>query len=78
VHEAPAEPFQIEALVSRAACLFIEHAYDRRLYAITSMTSDVEPVIDELFAANRILVGEGVIDGFGHASVRNPQQLTGA
>jgi hypothetical protein len=42
------------------------------------MTSDVEPVIDELFAANRILVGEGVIDGFGHASVRNPQQLTGA
>jgi ribulose-5-phosphate 4-epimerase/fuculose-1-phosphate aldolase len=38
------------------------------------MPSDVEQVIDELFAANRILVGEGVIDGFGHASVRNPQQ----
>jgi ribulose-5-phosphate 4-epimerase/fuculose-1-phosphate aldolase len=38
------------------------------------MSSNFEQVIDELFAANRILVGEGVIDGFGHASVRNPQR----
>ena len=36
------------------------------------MTSPLQQTIEELFAANRILAGEGVIDGFGHVSVRNP------
>ena len=38
------------------------------------MTSPLQQTLDELFAANRILAGEGVIDGFGHVSVRSPLQ----
>jgi HCOMODA/2-hydroxy-3-carboxy-muconic semialdehyde decarboxylase len=38
------------------------------------MTSLLQQTFEELFAANRILTGEGVIDGFGHVSVRNPLQ----
>ncbi len=30
--------------------------------------------IDDLSIATRILVNEGVLDGFGHASIRNPNQ----
>ncbi|HTS22482.1 MAG TPA: class II aldolase/adducin family protein [Casimicrobiaceae bacterium] len=36
------------------------------------MATPLQQTFEELFAANRILVGEGVIDGFGHVSVRNP------
>lgn len=36
------------------------------------MNSDLQHVLKNLFSANRILAGEGVIDGFGHVSVRNP------
>jgi ribulose-5-phosphate 4-epimerase/fuculose-1-phosphate aldolase len=38
------------------------------------MPSSLQQTFDELFVANRILAGEGVIDGFGHVSVRNPLQ----
>lgn len=31
-------------------------------------------VIDDLVAANRILAGHGVLDGFGHVSARHPQR----
>src|SRR5215211_5405325 len=30
------------------------------------------PLIEDLVAANRILADQGVLDGFGHVSVRNP------
>ena len=36
------------------------------------MIPSIRQTIAELFAANRILVGEGVIDGFGHVSARSP------
>ncbi|HTQ99016.1 MAG TPA: hypothetical protein VMH83_03460 [Candidatus Acidoferrum sp.] len=36
------------------------------------MTSLLQQTLEELFAANRILTGEGVLDGFGHVSVRSP------
>ena len=32
----------------------------------------VETLIDDLLAANRILANEGVVDAFGHVSVRHP------
>src|SRR6476646_2733772 len=32
----------------------------------------VKNVIDELVLANHILANEGVLDGYGHVSVRNP------
>jgi ribulose-5-phosphate 4-epimerase/fuculose-1-phosphate aldolase len=35
--------------------------------------ADDAAVIDDLVAANRILAHEGVVDGFGHVSVRDPQ-----
>ena len=34
--------------------------------------SDVKTVIKDLVAANRILSHEGIVDGLGHISVRNP------
>lgn len=32
-------------------------------------------IVDELVTANRILAHEGVLDSFGHVSVRNPKNL---
>ena len=32
-----------------------------------------QAVIDELVIANHILANEGVLDGYGHVSVRSPQ-----
>jgi HCOMODA/2-hydroxy-3-carboxy-muconic semialdehyde decarboxylase len=34
--------------------------------------SSLKPLIDDLVAANRILFNEGVLDGFGHVSFRDP------
>jgi ribulose-5-phosphate 4-epimerase/fuculose-1-phosphate aldolase len=36
-------------------------------------TAELAPVIDDLVAANRILAGLGVLDGFGHVSARHPR-----
>jgi ribulose-5-phosphate 4-epimerase/fuculose-1-phosphate aldolase len=36
--------------------------------------ADLALVIDDLIAANRILAAEGVVDSFGHVSVRHPQR----
>src|SRR5919201_2730309 len=33
---------------------------------------DLSALIDDLVAANRILYRQGVVDGFGHISVRHP------
>jgi ribulose-5-phosphate 4-epimerase/fuculose-1-phosphate aldolase len=36
--------------------------------------SSLAPIIHELVAANRILAGLGVLDGFGHVSTRHPDR----
>ncbi|MFO1306224.1 MAG: class II aldolase/adducin family protein [Burkholderiales bacterium] len=36
--------------------------------------STLDAVIDDIVAANRILAGLGVVDGFGHVSARHPDQ----
>lgn len=33
---------------------------------------DLDSVLDDLVASNRVLAREGVLDGFGHVSARNP------
>ncbi len=38
------------------------------------MSASVQATIQELREATRILVGEGVIDGFGHVSARHPER----
>jgi HCOMODA/2-hydroxy-3-carboxy-muconic semialdehyde decarboxylase len=35
--------------------------------------ADLSHVLEELVTANRILAREGVVDAFGHASIRHPQ-----
>jgi HCOMODA/2-hydroxy-3-carboxy-muconic semialdehyde decarboxylase len=35
--------------------------------------ADADALIDDLVTANRILAQQGVVDGFGHVSVRSPQ-----
>src|SRR5205823_11034157 len=35
-----------------------------------------QAVIDELVVANHILANEGILDGYGHVSVRNPTDPT--
>ena len=32
------------------------------------------PIVEELVAANRILAAQGVVDAFGHVSVRHPER----
>ena len=36
--------------------------------------TDLAATLDDLVAANRILAGLGVLDGFGHVSVRHPER----
>jgi hypothetical protein len=36
--------------------------------------STLTAVVDDLVAANRILAGLDVLDGFGHVSVRHPDR----
>ncbi len=38
------------------------------------MHNIIKQCLDDLVIATKILVSEQVIDGFGHVSVRNPQQ----
>lgn len=37
-------------------------------------STPVLPLLDDLVDANLILFNEGVVDAFGHVSVRHPQQ----
>lgn len=39
------------------------------------MSTSIQSTIAELREATRILVGEGIIDGFGHVSVRHPERF---
>ena len=40
---------------------------------IAGVTESIDPtVIQDLVAANRILADQGIVDGFGHVSVRHP------
>jgi HCOMODA/2-hydroxy-3-carboxy-muconic semialdehyde decarboxylase len=36
--------------------------------------ADLDALINELVLANRILAGQGVVDAFGHVSVRHPEK----
>ena len=36
--------------------------------------NSIEQAISDLVAANRILANEGVLDAFGHVSVRHPEK----
>jgi len=38
------------------------------------MATNLDSLLDDLVAANRILAGLGVLDGFGHISVRHPDR----
>jgi HCOMODA/2-hydroxy-3-carboxy-muconic semialdehyde decarboxylase len=38
------------------------------------MSSDMSRALDQLVIANRILAREGVIDAFGHISIRHPER----
>jgi HCOMODA/2-hydroxy-3-carboxy-muconic semialdehyde decarboxylase len=39
-----------------------------------SEETELEPALDDLVLANRILANEGVIDAFGHISIRHPRR----
>jgi HCOMODA/2-hydroxy-3-carboxy-muconic semialdehyde decarboxylase len=38
----------------------------------SAQTTRDQPLIDDLVTANHILASEGILDGYGHVSVRNP------
>ena len=42
------------------------------MHARPGTMNDLAPLLDDLVAANRILAGHGVLDGFGHVSARHP------
>ena len=41
-------------------------------------TTDRKSLIADLVTANRILANEGVVDGFGHVSLRDPGRCLAA
>ena len=38
------------------------------------MSKSLDDLLQDLAIANRILVNEGVLDGFGHISLRHPER----
>src|SRR2546428_11886921 len=67
---APARPFMAAGAVA------LSHAMIARVATAQTPPASAGPVdpvlIDDLVAANRILVDQGVVDGYGHVSVRHP------
>jgi ribulose-5-phosphate 4-epimerase/fuculose-1-phosphate aldolase len=67
--------FALSSLASRTATA---QAQPAPAGAPQQQTSDdaIARLIDDLVAANRILVDQGVLDGYGHISVRSPRDPT--
>src|SRR4051812_35532344 len=42
--------------------------------AVAQAQGDLTALVGDLVAANRILYKQGVVDGFGHISIRHPQR----
>ena len=59
-----------------AGAVALSHAMIARVATAQTPPASAGPVdpvlIDDLVAANRILVDQGVVDGYGHVSVRHP------
>ena len=68
------DPTRRQLLAGAAAAL--SHAIITRVASAQTPPASAGPVdpalIDDLVAANRILVDQGVVDGYGHVSVRHP------
>src|SRR5882757_7006312 len=57
-----------------AAALLAVLGADLGTPARAQQKGDLGMLIDDLVAANRILYRQGVVDGFGHVSVRHPDR----
>ena len=63
----------LAALLGAIPILLVGCATALRAQQAAGDKLDVDPVVlDELVAANRILAHRGVLDAFGHISIRNP------
>lgn len=60
------------ARLSRALSVVLAFAPALAAPAWAQATPDMKMLVDDLVAANRILYRQGVVDGFGHVSVRHP------
>ena len=60
----------LKALLSFSVCLLTQISLHAQTKAVD------QNIIDELVAANKILAYEGILDGWGHVSVRNPKDPT--
>ena len=63
-HRAPAVLLSLLSLLTAGACNSVS--------AQVRLDAGLATVVDDLVAANRILVNQGLIDGFGHVSARSP------
>lgn len=63
-----------QSFIALAICLIIVVCAPVSVRAAQSDIDGVDPaLIDDLVAASRILVDQGVLDAFGHVSVRDPR-----
>ena len=62
-------PMSAARLLASLAIMLAAHL---RRWCGASRKPPSTPLIDDLVAANRILYRQGVVDGFGHVSVRHP------
>jgi ribulose-5-phosphate 4-epimerase/fuculose-1-phosphate aldolase len=58
--------------VLASASLAIEKAFGEQQSAQPQGAGKPDKLLEDLVAANRILVDQGVLDGYGHVSVRSP------
>src|SRR5688572_10259617 len=62
---------------SPLACSLVAALITAPLSSQAPVAPSRQAVIDELVVANHILANEGVVDGYGHVSVRNPANSNG-
>lgn len=68
-----AAPLSRRRWLGGAVALAAAAAAPRRALAQASSAGPADPrLLEDLVAANRILVDQGVLDGYGHVSVRHP------
>jgi ribulose-5-phosphate 4-epimerase/fuculose-1-phosphate aldolase len=73
-HPRPPRSRQKNRMPSVLVAVFVALAAIASDTPASAQSSDLKTLTDDLVAANRILYRQGVVDGFGHVSVRHPNQ----
>jgi hypothetical protein len=65
-------PSKEHAMIRLSACMVAALAFLAATTALAQAPASIDAAIDDLVVANRILAERGIIDAYGHVSIRHP------